>query len=45
MHTTKEAFERYFQIKADDVRNIYRDTVVTFPPDNTDKELTRGKVN
>jgi hypothetical protein len=41
MHTTNKAFERYFQIEADDVRNIYRDTLVTFPPDNTDKELTR----
>lgn len=44
MHTTNKAFERYFQIEADDVRNIYRDTVVTFPPDNADKELTRKKV-
>ena len=44
MHTTNKAFERYFQIEAEDVRDIYRDTVVTFPPDNADKELTRGKV-
>jgi len=44
MHTTNKAFERYFQIEADDVRNIYRDTVVAFPPDNDDKELTREKV-
>jgi integrase len=44
MHTTNKAFERYFQIEAEDVRNIYRDTVVTFPPDNIDKILTREKV-
>lgn len=44
MHTTNKAFERYFQIEADDVRNIYRDTVVAFPPDNADKELTREKM-
>ena len=44
MHTTNKAFERYFQMEADDVRNIYRDTVVTFAPDNADKELTRKKV-
>jgi integrase len=32
MHTTNKAFERYFQVGADDVRSIYRDTgkVVNF---------------
>lgn len=43
MHTTNKAFERYFQIEADDLRNIYQDTIVTFPLDKTDKELTRKK--
>ena len=26
MHSTNKAFERYFQIEMDDVRDIYRDT-------------------
>jgi len=26
MHSTNKAFERYFQIEADDLREIYRDT-------------------
>jgi len=42
MHTTNKAFERYFAIEADDVRNIYRDTVVPFP---ADKELTTAKTS
>jgi hypothetical protein len=31
MHTTNKAFERYFQIEADDVRNIYRTPLSLFP--------------
>jgi integrase len=35
MHTTNKAFERYFQIELDDVRQVYQKT-------NSDKELTRN---
>lgn len=27
MHSTNKAFERYFQIESDDLRDIYKDTV------------------
>ena len=29
MHATNKAFERYFQIELEDVRNIYTDTGLT----------------
>ena len=40
MHTTNKAFERYFQIESEDLRDIYRSTgtVVSF-----DSALTTGK--
>ena len=37
MHSTNKAFERYFQIETEDLREIYRDT----QRDKTDKKLTR----
>jgi len=35
--------EKFSSEDVEDVRDIYRDTVVTFPPDNADKQLTREK--
>lgn len=40
MHSTNKAFERYFNIEAEDLRNIYRDTnrVINFDPELTLKK-------
>jgi len=37
MHSTNKAFERYFRIEGEDLRQLYRQSL----PDKTDKELTK----
>jgi integrase len=39
MHSTNKAFERYFQIKPDDLRNIYRDTSIANLKNNSTRKL------
>lgn len=37
MHQTNKAFERYFRVGADDVREIYRETVIQYSKIKVDK--------
>jgi integrase len=43
MHTTNKAFERYFNIEADDLRNIYKDTAKVIRLDKIDNGLITKK--
>lgn len=43
MHTTNKAFERYFNIEADDLRGIYRDAGAVMRLDKTDNGLITEK--
>ncbi|MGZ3607614.1 MAG: hypothetical protein ACXU9J_06795, partial [Syntrophales bacterium] len=43
MHTTNKAFERYFNIEAGDLRNIYKDTGKVIRLDKIDNGLITKK--
>ncbi len=43
MHTTNKAFERYFNIEAEDLRNIYKDTGKVIRLDKIDNVLITKK--